>query len=59
MYDLAKSLVIENNPQGVKFALGKMGKCKPYLRLPLVLPRPSTQVQIERELLNLEISIPS
>lgn len=50
MYDLAKSLVIENNPQGVKFALGKMGKCKPFMRLPLVLPRPSTQAQIEKEL---------
>ncbi len=50
VYDLARSLVIETNPQGVKFALGKMGKCKPHMRLPLIQPRPSTQSQIEKEL---------
>lgn len=49
-YSLCHSLVIETNPQGVKFALSKMGKCKPYLRLPLVMPRASTQLQIETEL---------
>jgi 4-hydroxy-tetrahydrodipicolinate synthase len=45
--DLCKAMVLETNPQCVKYALSLLGKCKPYLRLPLVEPRPSTKEAIE------------
>jgi 4-hydroxy-tetrahydrodipicolinate synthase len=50
LYGLARALVVETNPQGVKFALGEMGKCKPYLRLPLLLPRAKTQEEIRKNI---------
>lgn len=44
---LCQSLVIETNPQGVKYAAHLLGKCEPYLRLPLVQPRSTTKSAIE------------
>lgn len=44
---LCQSLVIETNPQGVKYAAHLLGKCGPYLRLPLVQPRATTKSAIE------------
>jgi 4-hydroxy-tetrahydrodipicolinate synthase len=47
---LYESLVIENNPQCVKYAVSLLGKCRPVLRLPLVLPRETTKLEILRAL---------
>ncbi len=49
-YELCRALVMETNPQGVKYALSLMGKCQPHLRLPLVLPQPATQKRIAEAL---------
>lgn len=43
---LYQSLVLENNPQCVKYALSLLGKCTPHLRLPLVEPRETTKLAI-------------
>lgn len=45
-YPLVKAMVLETNPQCVKYALAMMGKCSSYLRLPLTLPPESVQQQI-------------
>ena len=49
-FALCRSLVIETNPQGVKYALSLMGKCEPHLRLPLLEPQASTKKQIHEAL---------
>jgi 4-hydroxy-tetrahydrodipicolinate synthase len=49
-YRLCRALLLETNPQGIKYALSLLGKCEPILRLPLVLPELSTQKQIEEAL---------
>lgn len=46
-----QALFLETNPQCVKFALSWMGRCQPFLRLPLILPNPSTQMKIKRSIL--------
>lgn len=46
-YPFCRSLLLETNPQGVKYALSLLGKCQADLRLPLVTPQSSTQNQIE------------
>ena len=51
-YPLVKTMVLETNPQCVKYALGAMGKCSSKLRLPLVEPQESTKQQIITELVN-------
>lgn len=43
---IIKALFLETNPQGVKFAMSQLGLCKPYLRLPLIMPRIETQDRI-------------
>jgi 4-hydroxy-tetrahydrodipicolinate synthase len=49
-YSLVKSMVLETNPQCVKYALSLMGKCLPSLRLPLTLPQEEVLQQIEKEM---------
>ncbi len=49
-YPLVKSMVLENNPQCVKYALGAMGKCSSKLRLPLVEPQEAVKQQIVSEM---------
>ncbi len=44
---LCKAMVLEVNPQCVKYALSVMGKCKPYMRLPLLEPREEAKKKIE------------
>jgi len=46
-HSLCKALVLENNPQPLKWALYLMGKCAPHLRLPLVEPTEETKKAIE------------
>ena len=45
-YPLAKAMVLETNPQCVKYALAAMGKCSSKMRLPLIEPKEETQQQI-------------
>ena len=49
-YSLAKSMVLETNPQCVKYALSLMGKCLSALRLPLTEPEDAVKLQIEKEM---------
>jgi 4-hydroxy-tetrahydrodipicolinate synthase len=49
-YPLLKSMVLEINPQCVKFALSAIGKCSSRMRLPLVQPQEAIQQQIITEL---------
>ncbi len=43
---LYKSLVLETNPQCVKYAVSLLNKCQPHLRLPLLEPREKTKKEI-------------
>lgn len=45
-YSLVKAMVLETNPQCVKYALSLMGKCPSRLRLPLIEPEISVKGQI-------------
>jgi 4-hydroxy-tetrahydrodipicolinate synthase len=49
-FSLCKSIMLESNPMGVKFALSHLGLCEPYLRLPLVEPSLETRRVIQEEL---------
>lgn len=49
---LCKSLMREVNPQGVKFALSYLGRCRPHMRLPLLEPREETKQEIAAALLS-------
>jgi 4-hydroxy-tetrahydrodipicolinate synthase len=44
---LCQSIILETNPQGVKYALSLLGRCQPFMRLPLIEPRASTKVAIQ------------
>lgn len=48
--NLCKSLFLETNPQGVKYALSLMGKCRAHLRLPLIEPSKTTKAAIKQTL---------
>lgn len=55
---LCQSLVIETNPQGVKYAASLLGISCPYLRLPLVQPKETTRQAIQRAIeLNIQCEI--
>jgi 4-hydroxy-tetrahydrodipicolinate synthase len=56
--DLCKALVLETNPQGVKFALSLMGKCHGAMRLPLVMPREKTQHAIREAMQKMGFTLP-
>ena len=43
---LCKSLVLETNPQCVKYAVSLIQKCDPFLRLPLLTPQETTKKMI-------------
>ncbi len=47
---LCNALVIETNPQCVKYALSLMGKCSSKMRLPLLEPRDATKKLIKEAL---------
>src|SRR5581483_2215136 len=49
-YSLVKAMVLETNPQCVKYALSLMGKCRSHLRLPLIEPQEIVKEQIEKEM---------
>ncbi|NGX39199.1 MAG: 4-hydroxy-tetrahydrodipicolinate synthase [Chlamydiae bacterium] len=43
LYNLAKTLVLETNPQCVKYAVHLLGKCRVTMRLPLLEPMEETK----------------
>jgi 4-hydroxy-tetrahydrodipicolinate synthase len=47
---LCKSLFLETNPQGIKYALSLMGFCLPHLRLPMIEPQEATKKQIAQQM---------
>lgn len=47
---LVQAMVLETNPQCVKYALSLMGKCRSHLRLPLLEPRPANKEKIIKAL---------
>jgi 4-hydroxy-tetrahydrodipicolinate synthase len=53
MASLCKAMVLETNPQCVKYALSVMGKCQPIFRLPLVMPQEQTRRAIDFALSNI------
>lgn len=50
-----RAIFLETNPQGTKFALSRLGKCKPVLRLPMILPSLSTQNEIIKNTISLAL----
>jgi 4-hydroxy-tetrahydrodipicolinate synthase len=51
-YPLVKAMVLETNPQCVKYALSAMGRCSSHLRLPLIQPQESVKQRIASEMAN-------
>ncbi|HKY99786.1 MAG TPA: 4-hydroxy-tetrahydrodipicolinate synthase [Rhabdochlamydiaceae bacterium] len=49
-YSLCKAMVLETNPQCVKYALSLMGKCQSMMRLPLLEPQEMHKMQIRAEM---------
>lgn len=52
---LNEALILESNPQGIKYALSIVDKCMPYIRLPLIMPREETKKAIELAMKNLSL----
>ncbi|MBX7067033.1 MAG: 4-hydroxy-tetrahydrodipicolinate synthase [Parachlamydiales bacterium] len=50
---LIKTIFLETNPQCHKFALSWLGRCKPVLRLPMILPPEKTKAEIKKAILRL------
>jgi len=49
-YSLCKAMVLETNPQCVKYAMSLMGKCQAAMRLPLLEPQEPHKMQIRSEM---------
>lgn len=47
LHRYCKAMVLESNPQCVKYALSLLKRCQPHLRLPLCLPKKENRVIIE------------
>lgn len=52
---LIRSIFLETNPQGPKFALSWLGRCELMLRLPMIPPTLATQLAIKRALFSLAL----
>lgn len=50
LYPLIKAMVLETNPQCVKYALSVMGKCSARMRLPLIEPQEAVKRQLNIQL---------
>lgn len=48
--NLCQSIILETNPQGVKYALSLLGRCQSFMRLPLIEPRLATKDAIRSAL---------
>ncbi len=47
VYDLCEVVVLETNPQCVKYAVSVLGKCSPKMRLPLIEPSFKNQEKVK------------
>ena len=54
---LTEAMVLETNPQCVKYALSLLNKCSPHLRLPMVEPQEETKQKIEAAMCTLSIGV--
>lgn len=52
---LCKAIFLETNPQGIKFALSWINRCRAVIRLPMTLPAVATQLAIKKEILHLSL----
>lgn len=52
---LIRAIFLETSPQGHKFALSWLGRSKPVLRLPMILPPKSVQMEIKKALIHLAL----
>jgi len=52
---LCQAMILETNPQCVKYALSLMGKCRADLRLPMFVPSEKTQLAIREEMEKLNL----
>lgn len=52
---LIRANFLETNPQGIKYLVSQLGRCKPIWRLPLVPPKRETVVRIQEELFKLAV----
>ena len=50
--EICHAMIIETNPQPVKYALSLMGLCEPIMRLPLVTPCETTEQAIRKAMEN-------
>ncbi len=55
LYPIVKAMVLETNPQCVKYALSVMGKCRASMRLPLIEPQPATKEKIAEALMAIQL----
>ena len=46
--DINKAIMEEGNPIGVKYAMSKLGLCKPHVREPLVMPSEKLKDKIDK-----------
>ena len=44
---LHRALFLETSPAPIKYAVAKLGKCAPDVRLPLVPPKPATREKVD------------
>lgn len=52
---LIRAIFLETNPQCHKFLLAWLGRCKPMLRLPMILPPEKTQIELKKAILRLSL----
>jgi len=57
LYELCNAMSLEVNPQCVKFAVSLLGKCEPYMRLPLIEPKIENQQKIRASLRTVELAL--
>ncbi|MBS0653882.1 MAG: 4-hydroxy-tetrahydrodipicolinate synthase [Verrucomicrobia bacterium] len=55
LYPIVKAMVLETNPQCVKYALSVMGKCRASMRLPLIEPQPAAKEKIAEALIPIQL----
>jgi 4-hydroxy-tetrahydrodipicolinate synthase len=52
---LCKAHFLETNPQCVKYVVSQMGRCKPVVRLPLLMPTAATKSALQKILVRLAL----
>ncbi len=55
LYPIVKAMVLETNPQCVKYALSVMGKCRASMRLPLIEPQSAVKEKIAEALIPIQL----